>query len=296
MIATKERVEPIVTAAEMEAAYTERMTGVGSGKLEYLTAGDIQIDTRYQRGLFQPKVKKIVADFDPDAFGVLVVSRRADGSLWALDGQHRLAALQQMEWLDQRVPCVVYDGLTLEQEAKIFYLPQMTRRPLTPAERFRARLVQGERVALEIQAIANRYGYTVNTTNGGTGSAHTLDAVAAVELLHTDYADGGILARVLEITSQSWGNDEYHISGEVLRGIGAFTHRFPQYDHGRLVSLLRSIRPDAIDNDGKDIQRLLGMNKNYSSAYAIHRLYNRRMKTNRLPDWDDGRKGRTRDG
>lgn len=237
-MATQGATEPTTTQPDNHA-------GVSSGKLRYLTAGDIKVDTRYQRGLNLAQVERIASQFDPGAFGTITVSRRNDGSLWVLDGQHRLAALQHMNWGDQRVPCIVYDGLSLDDEAKLFYSPQMTRRALTPMERFRARLILGDPVAIEIKRIANAHGYEINTGTGSDGNTDTIDAVAAVECIYKTWAGGAMLGTVLGVTRDAWGTNEFHIPGSVLIGIAAFCYRFPEYNRTRLISVLRSIRPES---------------------------------------------------
>src|SRR5258708_7808516 len=50
----------------------------------------------YARPLREPRVKKLVAEFDPLGVGVLYLSMRDDGSYWIIDGQHRAEAARRV--------------------------------------------------------------------------------------------------------------------------------------------------------------------------------------------------------
>lgn len=52
-----------------------------------------------------------------DALGFLVVSERQDGTLAVMDGAMRAEAVCRVEGEDAVVPCKVYTGLTVAQEA-----------------------------------------------------------------------------------------------------------------------------------------------------------------------------------
>src|SRR4051794_33828172 len=90
------------------------------GTPQYERVGELTVDQRYQRALNARRVKKIANEFDPYSVGMLIVSDRGDGTKVVLDGQTRRAALVAMGWEDQMVPCYVYVGLSVEEEARIF--------------------------------------------------------------------------------------------------------------------------------------------------------------------------------
>ena len=216
------------------------MVGV-SGHLEWLVVDDLQVDQRYQRDLSEVQVRKIVKDFDPDAFGVITVSSRGSGGMFVVDGQHRLAALRHMGWGAQRVPCIVYRSLTLEDEAKVFYLPQTTRKYMTPAQKFRARLIAGEPNAIAIKEMVESFGYSLNLGNGSSHYARDIDSVAMVERITRQYGFDH-LPLTLGIVRDAWGNTDIKISGAVLGGISVFTYRYKcMYDRSRLVRLLQEL-------------------------------------------------------
>src|SRR4051794_31726791 len=62
------------------------------GKLIYLPKESLQVDPTYQRPLNDRKRLRIASAFNWAAFGVLICARRPDGTIWVIDGQHRLSA------------------------------------------------------------------------------------------------------------------------------------------------------------------------------------------------------------
>ena len=78
--------------------------------LEFRPIADLQIDESYQRsidtGPSQSLVKRIARDWDWGLCQPLNVAKREDGSLWVIDGQHRLAAARDRGDIYD-LPCVV---------------------------------------------------------------------------------------------------------------------------------------------------------------------------------------------
>lgn len=257
-----------------------------SGHLEWLIVKDLRVDPRYNRDVSQLYVRRIVRDFDPDAFGVIIVSERADRQAYIVDGQHRIAALKEMGWGDQLVPCLVYRDLTIEEEAKVFYLPQSTRRGMTPANRFKARLMAGEPLALETKATVERAGYMMNYRTGSSPDTREIDAVHAIEYL---VRVGGQehLYDALAIVQAAWGTDEFKIPGTFLTGLSGFLRRYVNlYDRARVIHILRGVLPVRIEANSKQLMAVLGGTREDAVGRAILRLYNTRLQQRRLPEWD----------
>lgn len=68
--------------------------------------------------LKEKRVAEIAADWDPSGVGTITVSRRHDGSLWVIDGMHRVAAARLLG--ETHLPAKLFVGLTLEGEALMF--------------------------------------------------------------------------------------------------------------------------------------------------------------------------------
>jgi hypothetical protein len=128
------------------------------GDLEYVPKKALRIDHEYQRPLNDRKRIRIASEFNYAAFGVLVCSRRPDGSVWVIDGQHRLAAAMTRGDVDT-VPCIIFDlGGSVSEEAKDFLATNKERKPLTGFETFRAMLKSGDPSARAVQEVVESTG------------------------------------------------------------------------------------------------------------------------------------------
>lgn len=211
-------------------------------KKQFIALGLFNVDNSYQRRLQPGHVKKIVREFDPVYLGLPDVSEREDGTFWVMDGQNRLAACRLFlgeGWEKQHVECLVYSGMSLEDEAEFFEKRNMTKQ-LTPWAKFKARLTAGEHIATEIVRIATEAGFTVAENHG-------LRCVAALEWVYTgvrshNAADGPKnLARTLGVLAKAWGTQEPFPNGDIVYGVGMFLERYNgEIDMARLIHKLAS--------------------------------------------------------
>jgi hypothetical protein len=135
------------------------------GQLQYTPKASLQVDPSYQRALNNAKKLRIASNFNWAAFGVLIVARRNDGSLWVIDGQHRLMAAQSRSDI-QDVPVVIFelDGNVME-EATDFLIANRERKPLTGVDSFKAMVVSGDTIALEVRDLIHSAGRVVSDSN-----------------------------------------------------------------------------------------------------------------------------------
>lgn len=111
-----------------------------------------KIDHSYQRINISPKVvKNIIRKFDWRAFDELSISKRSDGSLYLLDGMHRIEACKQLSI--KKVPCKIFTGLTIQQEAEICNIKMYARKKTTCAESFKSGLIANDLNYIKIKNI-----------------------------------------------------------------------------------------------------------------------------------------------
>jgi len=116
------------------------------GMLLYVPKGDLHIDHDYQRGPRQSAVSALQSKWSWLACGVLTVAMRADGSLWVVDGQHRLLAARKRSDV-QDLPCIVFPSESTQAEASGFVAANKNRKAMTSVSVFRALLVAGDPTA-----------------------------------------------------------------------------------------------------------------------------------------------------
>lgn len=196
---------------------------------QWITVNELTLDPTYQRAIDKGFVNRCVKNFNPEAVGHLVVSRRSDGTVVVVDGQHRTEIMKRVGWGDQRVECQVHDNLTVEQEAALFDLLN-TKRSVTPTDRFRARLVAGDPASNDIAAIVERSGLAV-------------PQVRAVGVLQNIYGSNGssnpaLLERTLGVTTGAWGPTDDAVMGPVMNGVAAVLGRYDNLDDAKLTSRL----------------------------------------------------------
>lgn len=146
------------------------------GKLMYVPKEQLRVDQTYQRSLNDSKRKRIASNFNWAALGVLLVARRPDGSLWVIDGQHRLAAA--MSRSDVRdVPVVIFEfGGNIQDEAGDFLIANKERKPLTGVDSFKAQVASGDAVAIAVNDMVHSTGRVV----GIARDSKTVRCVAAL--------------------------------------------------------------------------------------------------------------------
>lgn len=187
--------------------------------LEELRVGDLKLDPVVQRNFDRLHAEKIAKDFDLNRLRTFVVSRRPDGD-YVIDGQHRRAAALMKAHAGLYVPCEVYKGLDLRQEAFLFVVSNgMSKRP-QPIDLFKKRVLAGDSDAIEINSIVEAQG--LHLALGG-GPA-TLAAVAVVERV---YHRGGaqLLTDTLRALGSAWPGDRETWDGTLISAMSVLLEK-----------------------------------------------------------------------
>jgi len=264
------------------SAQADLMSLLGeSQEFQMIPAANLRIDPRYQRELSYPHVRNIAKNLTMRAFGVLLVSRRDNGTMWVIDGQHRIEALKIKGMLSTLVPCHIYTGLSPEDEAVIFEM-QTRRLAITPVQRFKTRLFFQEPKAMEIEKILHRYGFQAGPTAPGN-----LPAVASVEKIY-DRNGPERLDAILDLVTTVTDHDTSRApSATILFGLNSFMMRYEgMYDRGRLLRALQATGIDKLSRNANAIKELMREDLGKSCGRAILTAYNNKLSTKRLPDWD----------
>lgn len=131
--------------------------------------GELNLDDSYQRstdnGASQALIKKIANGWDWRMCLPLVVSKRDDGSLWVIDGQHRLAAALLRGDIPF-LPCVVGIYGSVADEAAMFVAMNRARKPMNRLDDFHAAIASGDDEAIEIAKLITDAGFTVSRKTG----------------------------------------------------------------------------------------------------------------------------------
>jgi hypothetical protein len=246
---------------------------------------DAVVDERVQRNLETRRAQKIADEFDPAAMGTIVLSLREDDKYYVVDGQHRRAAAMLAGHGNTQFDAAVYEGLSLNEEARLFRLLNTTKVP-SAIKRFDIRLVEGEPVAVHIDKIIHPWGWRV----GNPGNANAISAVTTLEVVNGYDPDGEreVLNRTLGAITGAWNHDNDGVSAPVLGGVGVLINRFSeQIDFKALAKTMARTwgSPVNLASQGKNWKINRGGRVAYCVAEILHSAYNKRRPVHPLDSW-----------
>lgn len=269
--------------------------------IRYLAVGEIERDTSVNtRDPNETWIARRTGDnFSAMKLGTITVSeRREDGRVRyiVLDGQNRCELVKRQAGRDAKVECKIYEGLTREEEARLF-LGLNDNRPPNAISKFLARVTAGDIAARKIADVIADHGYRVAPER----ECGVLSCIQQLEIIwQRDVKKRGskpplALERTLTVVNAAWRpNDKsrWVAYGDgthraVLAGIGMIF-----YLHGDSVDVQRMIERLTAFKGGPEslLHRAFGLKgaKSLRSvgdgvAEVVLGEYNRGLKVNALP-------------
>ncbi len=177
----------------------------------------------YGRPVRSTRVADLVAHWDEAKLEAIHVSRRADGTLWRLDGGHRCEAAREVG--RTVLYAMVHRNLGVEDEARLFDELNSDRTKPDLWEHWAARLAYHEPLAVELQAITTKAGYTLTPTGSRPGDLRALGALYTI-VKYGRAAD--LVAATLEFHRRVWFYEAPSYKGLVLRAIALFVRTWPK--------------------------------------------------------------------
>lgn len=257
------------------------MSAKGAPKFRQVELASLRVDSAYQRNLNRARATRIAKDYNPFVFGALAVNERRAGQLYVFDGQHRLEAARILGM--EKVPCLVYSGMSRQEEALAFYHLDTKRVSLHAMDAFRALILARDKDALAVDRIVRSCGFTFET-----GAARYLAPrrIAAVHATQEIYAKGGeeALRTTLELIDGVWPLEENMAARPILLGVGRFylKHR-ERLDMEHLQEVLREFSPMTLYAAAKAITTAMTSNSAHGGGVliAIEDRYNSRAHRKR---------------
>ncbi len=257
-----------------------------------LTFGQMAIDPEIQRPVDARLVNKIAAEFDPDALGVVVVSVRVDEDdkthYVVLDGQQRLNGANKAGWKEP-VMAKLHHGLTRQDEARLFRLLN-NRKPVTPYQVFKAELVEGREVPVQIIEILREVGVPFGPPKGFGG------VEAAKRIMALPNGTGAVSFRwALQVIKDVYAVDGFSSNiydYRVVEALARLHHRHAnRIKTQELVERLQARGSNVLSliQAGKLQQDVNGGPLGPSIINAIIRIYNRKRQADgptALPEWE----------
>ncbi len=253
----------------------------------HIPASRLATDPDVQRGIDTGRVNKLRENLDLDMLGIVYVSRRTGGGLYVLDGQHRARALVDEGLGDYEMECKVYDGLTIEQEAEIFFWLNDYLR-VHAADKFRARARFGDPVSLDIIRIVEKHSLKVarDFADGNIVAVSALEAVYTGKVARKGGAFPEVLSSSLGTLGEAFGRTATAMSGELIKGVGIVLHRHlgtvQPTDLARKMSM-RAAGAAGLLSAGRAHKDYEGGTTAGGVAHIVILDYNRGRTSNKLP-------------
>ncbi len=249
---------------------------MNKSKFAKVTPQEIEIDRQFQRELDENRCKAMAKELDMNRIGVPVLSRRKNGSLVALDGQHRVYALQMAEHT-AAILCEVHDGLTVTEEAELFLKLNGGRKAVHVHDKWKARIVANDPIALEIKGIMDSLGLRIARVIAPS-------SIAAVQSVESVHVRNGNLKATLAILKR-WGDGvtpEVY-DADLIKYVSHFLKDHPTASPATLIDKLSSIHPERVVNRIKRAHQLSqDIPRTVVASAQLRDIYNTKNR-NKLP-------------
>lgn len=190
--------------------------------LEFRPLHQLQSDPSYQRaidsGQSQALIRRIAASWDWDLCQPLAVARRADGTLWVVDGQHRLAAARLRNDIYD-LPCVVTVSAGIAAEAASFVAMNRTRKPLSALELFRGAVASRDASAAALMGVLEHVGFSLPPhLNPVAWKPRQMANISALQAALREHGEAR-LARCLRIIAAAFDKEVLHYAATIFPGV-----------------------------------------------------------------------------
>lgn len=260
--------------------------------LRDLKVTEFSVDPSVQRQLNEPRVKYLTSKFNPKMLGLFTASKRLDGRIYVLDGQHRMAAARAKNYSGY-VATRVYENLTIAEEAQLF-LDLNDQRRVNALDKFNVRATMGDPAAVALKNALESVGLRVSGqhTGGMFAAIVSLERVYQGFMSYAQEPRIDLVEAVLTILTRAYGaENRTAFQANTVQGIGLIIHIFgKRVDADELVAALRAIPSDALAVKGRSTKDLEGGTGAQGVAKVILSLYNKGKSARRLDfhEFNDG--------
>ena len=241
-----------------------------SGVVMMLPASQLNIDWAtnggYQRPLKEPWLKWLYTHFDSDQVRPLMVSQRADGTLWVYDGQHTMRTLQKVYGNDVICKCLVRTGLTRDDERRLFLALNKNQKRVPAMATFQAELAGNDPMHVAINDIVRKNGMEL-CENVHKTSRWKLASPDALKTIYKQYG-GETLDKALSIIGEAWNGEYESLKNPMVKGMALFVYKMSEdYNRKNLVDklqrtpctdIVRAAKAATIGSEPKRYARAIG--------------------------------------
>ena len=191
-------------------------------KIVRVEAQTLRLHPSAQRDIVPSKLKKLIAELDLDAIGVLhAVEYEINGQAakWIIDGQHRWRALMDHGLGEWPVEVKIHLDVIDDTRASDLFLKLNDRVPVSAFGKFANEVKAGVPAAVGVVQLLKHQRLTVAQAPGD-GHVHCVTALMKVY----NFDGGQALALTLQTVCSAWGRTESALEGKIIEGVG-LVHR-----------------------------------------------------------------------
>ena len=221
------------------------------GAIRTLSTSQLTSGLPYQRTVKQQRVDEIVREWNDRKLTPVVVSFR-DGKFNVVDGQNRIAAMRQMAGGgDVIVPCIIYTGLTYEQEAELYYMLDRTRGKLRLGHATKALVESGaDAEIIDVKQRIEDAGF-VWALDRPTGEPFEISTTRAVINAYR-LLGGAAFSRMLGLIAGAWHGTPNSLKASIFSGMALFVKTYEtELVDQTFIKRLSAVDPDEIIRRGK---------------------------------------------
>lgn len=187
--------------------------------LEWIDIDRLQIDPVYQRvteGVQSKRIiKSMVHSWDWRLCLPLSISRRDDGALLVVDGQHRLFGARDRGDIPH-LPCVVSSHANAAEEARTFVALNQQRQKLSQGDIFRASLASGDVEAKATLRLIEKTGLSLAPHSNWTAwKPLQIFCAPAITKARLQYGDG-VVGKALAVLAKAYCDEPLRFAGTLL--------------------------------------------------------------------------------
>lgn len=221
------------------------------GVLRMIPTSRLTSGLPYQQPISEKTVTHLAENWDDRLLTPLIVSYR-DGKYNLVDGQHRSAgARRRSNGEDVLLPCLVFEGLTYEEEAALCYQIDKSKGRLSLAMSTNALIESGQDAQiLEICQLLEDEGF-VWALKKRSGTEFEIVSTAAVIRAYS-LLGGADFSRMFALLCKTWKGNPQSLSAGMISGMALFLKTYgPELDDKLFVKRLSTVNPEEIIRRGK---------------------------------------------
>lgn len=251
-----------------------------SARLAWVRCGDINVNPAAQREFRPLHAQNLLNEFDIDKFQAPHVNKRADGSLYVMEGQHSIWAYRNFFGEDAEVQVWIYDDLGEPKEAD-YFLSLNNKKNVDAMAKFKAAVTAGRAEECDIDRIVRANGCVVSSN----ASDNAIQAIGALVTIYQRFG-ARVLGQTLRVIRGSFVDGGFE--RPVLIGTAMVLARYADsIDEDRLISKLASIRNGwkGLVQRTNNIKAAQGTTQAEAAAAAVVEFYNAGRGGVKLMTW-----------